>query len=284
MDFLFTINSSYVEQIKVLIKSICVNNVGIHKFWFIHNDLTEASQNSIKDYVKMLSKNHSAEFIAFDRPEMLKLPLHGLTWSIEIYFRLFAPYLLPIDKVLYLDGDVIVNGDLTDFYSKDMEGQTFYRCVANDIIDSHNARLNLPKDNTYINSGVLLLDLKKMREIPVEDTIRLLWENKERFKFPDQDYINCIYQDQKELVDNRYNYMISVAEINSSYQRQNDIRICHYVMEKPWNIKFPYKTDGLYFKYLALAGKWYKIPKLLILHRMYRLYQLIFVPKQHRRI
>lgn len=261
-----------------------MNNPGNNMFWFIHKDLREDIQAEITEYAEKVDNRNDVRFILFDRPEILKLPLHGSNWSVEIYFRLFAPYLLPIDKVLYLDGDTIVNGDLSDFYNTPMSDEIYIRCVANDIIDTHNRRLNLPDENIYINSGVLLLNLKAMRKIPAERTIELLWKNRGRFKFPDQDYINCTVKNRKELYDNRYNYMISVAEINPQYQKQDDILICHYVMEKPWSTKFPYKTDSLYFKYLIAAGKWYWVPKLWVLHRMYRLYQLICVPKQHRRI
>ena len=284
MNILFTINHSYVKQIMLVMRSISINNHGKHTFWFIYKELSRPEQEKIGNYAKTYCDDSEVNFIEFDRKELRDLPLHGKSWSIEIFFRLFAPYLLPIDKVLYLDGDVVVNGNLEKLYNTPFEQDKYFCCVANDIMDCHNDRLRLPKTNIYINSGILLMNLRDLRRIPEEEIVFCLIKNRDRFKFPDQDYINCIFKDNKQIVDNSFNYMISVAEINPNYQKSSDIRICHYVMEKPWNIKFPYKTDWLYFKYLAKDGKWYMIPYLWLMHRMYRLYQLLCVPKKYRRI
>ena len=52
-----------------------------------------------------------------------------------------------------------------------------------------------------------------------------------------------------------YNYMISVAEVNQNYSKESSPILIHYVMEKPWNVKFPYKTDYPYFKLMWRLGR-----------------------------
>ena len=56
------------------------------------------------------------------------------------------------------------------------------------------------------------------------------------------------------------------------------------VMEKPWNVKFPYKTDYPYFKLMWRLGRKMELVKLYILHRLYRIYQLTLVSKEGRKI
>ena len=77
-----------------------------------------------------------------------------------------------------------------------------------------------------------------------------------------------------------YNYMISVAEVNQNYSKESSPILIHYVMEKPWNVKFPYKTDYPYFKLMWRLGRKMELVKLYILHRLYRIYQLTLVSKE----
>ena len=107
---------------------------------------------------------------------------------------------------------------------------------------------------------------------------------KEKLIFPDQDFLNIKYREIIIPIPKVYNYMISVAEINPNYIKENRPILIHYVMEKPWSIKFPYKTDHPYFKCLWQHNQRMKVIKLLILHRLYRIYQLTLVSKEGRRI
>jgi hypothetical protein len=84
--------------------SIYKNMGGGHTFYFIHKDISVENQRAIISYAKKQCQSN-AVFVCFTDPQVSQLPLQG-SWSEEIYFRLFAPYLLPdINKVLYLDGD-----------------------------------------------------------------------------------------------------------------------------------------------------------------------------------
>lgn len=285
MNLIFTINDGYVYRILPLIQSIKVNTRDEVKIYLIYDNVSAKNVKMLIDYVSKISDGRMIFIpVEFHSEAVDQLPVHGKSWSIEVYFRLFAPYLILEDKALYIDGDVIVNGDIAELYDQNID-EYYMAAIPNDITKEHNQRLGLPDDNLYANGGVLLLNLAKIRnDFSEQGIVDILKKNSSIFKFQDQDFINVAFYQKIKYVSNKFNYMINVAEINSTYEQQKDIRICHYVLEKPWDIKFPYKTDGLYFKYLTMEGKWYRIPKLWLLHRMYRLYQIICVPKQHRRI
>ena len=86
---------------------------------------------------------------------------------------------------------------------------------------------------------------------------------KEKLIFPDQDFLNIKYREIIIPIPKVYNYMISVAEINPNYIKENRPILIHYVMEKPWSIKFPYKTDHPYFKCLWQHNQRMKVIKTL---------------------
>ena len=255
MNFLFTINDSYATPIQLLLFSIHKNMGGGHVFYFIHKNIVPANQTEIADYARVRCLSE-ARFIAFNELDLSQLPLCG-TWSEEIYFRLFAPYLIPdLDAVLYLDGDTLVTGNLTSIWYEFLQSKKTIGAVANDIQELHIRRLSLPDDAVYINSGVLFMNLKKMRhQNSFEDVWNQLILLSPRLQFPDQDYINIVFAKDLFMLDIRYNYMINLLERSAEYPKRDDFVVCHFVLSKPWNQEFLYKTDCIYLKYLASAGK-----------------------------
>ena len=184
------------------------------------------------------------------------------------------------NKVLYLDGDIICTGGLTELYQ-----MNDILCAVENDDQSACCRLNLPKGQRYYNAGVLMMNLQKMRDLYSEDAILTdLFELKDRLLFQDQDFINVKYGGVIRSVSKVYNYMISVAEVNQNYSKESSPILIHYVMEKPWNVKFPYKTDYPYFKLMWRLGRKMELVKLYILHRLYRIYQLTLVSKEGRKI
>lgn len=275
MNILFTINDQYINHIELLIKSIINNNEGKHTFYFIYKQISNHNQNRLNSYCK--KHNSNIYFKYFDDNCIAELPVNGNNWSIEIYYRLFACYILEnVDKILYLDGDTLCVGNLSGLYN--MDGVI---CACLNDNQEATERLHIKK---YYNSGVLVMNLRKMRILySREHLCWMLKENKSLLKFPDQDFINIIYKNYIQEFPNKYNYMISVAEINHNYKK-TDFLLIHYVLEKPWNIKFPYLSDTPYLRILAQNGSYLKSFFLLITHRMYRVYQLLFVKPRYRRI
>ena len=265
-------------MIKPVIYSILEHNSGNHCFYFIYADVSDYNQQKIISYTESLGC--LAVFRKFDK-DIRCLPINGNNWSVEVYFRLFACYLLhDVDKVLYLDGDIICTGGLTELYQ-----MNDILCAVENDDQSACCRLNLPKGQRYYNAGVLMMNLQKMRDLYSEDAILTdLFELKDRLLFQDQDFINVKYGGVIRSVSKVYNYMISVAEVNQNYSKESSPILIHYVMEKPWNVKFPYKTDYPYFKLMWRLGRKMELVKLYILHRLYRIYQLTLVSKEGRKI
>ncbi|MFN8282849.1 MAG: glycosyltransferase family 8 protein [Chitinophagales bacterium] len=184
------------------------------------------------------------------------------------YYRIFLPEILDnsIEKVLYLDVDMIINADISELYNTDISA---YALAAADE-ENENAvhLLNIPFEYNYFNSGVLLMNLKKFRE---ENTIQKLsqfiLENEEKLFSWDQDAFNAVLYKDRFTLDHKWNVTLGVA-LNLKETQPN---IVHYTgMHKAWHpyyCQHPYKQ--LYFDYLK------KDTVLQILNKF-------FAPKSHR--
>lgn len=279
MNLLFCINNNYVYHITFLIRSLHRYNKCNLKCFFIYSDIQPEKQELIIQLLRKLNQP-MPQFIKYTDSFINRLPINGSNWSKEVYYRIFAPYLIDEDKILYLDADIICTGSILDFYNTD----NIISAVPNDTQDAC-SRLKLPHGQQYFNAGVLLMNLKKLRELYSIDEIKFELEKLINIlDFQDQDFINIKMGHLISPINYTYNYMINVAEINKDYPKEENPKLIHYVMEKPWNIKFPYKTDIPYFRLLWLSHSYIKPIYLFTMHRLYRIYQQLFVPAKYRRI
>lgn len=115
-----------------------------------------------------------------------------------------------LDKVLYLDGDLIIRDSLAELYDTDISGR--YAAVCKDIgaetFPSHyNARLGI-QHSGYFNSGVMLLNLNLLRQKKIADKL-LEYKTKGINHFMDQDAFNVVFQENVTYFSFLYNMGIS---------------------------------------------------------------------------
>jgi lipopolysaccharide biosynthesis glycosyltransferase len=125
-----------------------------------------------------------------------------------------------IDKILYLDSDLVVQKDLWRLYSKDMTGKLLLG-----VLDPISGLEGFDLD--YMNSGVLLMNLRDMRQT---EMIQRLYDDFETMpsnlkNYFDQDTINMILKKQKDTLSSKWNISL-VPEV--------PLFINHFVDQKPW--------------------------------------------------
>ena len=176
-------------------------------------------------------------------------------YSIEVYNRLLIPWLIKNeDKILYLDVDLIINDDLYELYNINIENYLIGASLATDVIleidnyiPNFFENFNLNKDE-YINSGVLLINSKKFRELNLLDD--LLNKTKHNFPAVDQDILNIVCENQKYILNKNYNVTYGINYFINKYSNIIDINdfveyyfnpiIFHYTdYHKPWNFYYP---------------------------------------------
>lgn len=190
-----------------------------------------------------------------------------------IYYRLLAQEFLPkdIDRILYLDVDILVINSLLPLYNLSFDGDLYaaasHSALTSDVTDPINKlRLGNYEAESYYNSGVLLMNLPLIREqVHAKDIFKYIEDNKLALFLPDQDVLNGLYGHQfKQVPDEIYNYD---ARMSTIYQAlgagawdldwviQNTVILHFCGRDKPWKPEYRGRYSGLYKHYAYKASK-----------------------------
>lgn len=143
------------------------------------------------------------------------------------FARLALPYLVKEDKILYIDSDAIVLKDISNIWRINIDDYYVAGCRDYGIlIDNTYERLNLT--GRYINSGFIILNLKKIRKEKIHDK----WFdiiNNNALKYPDQDALNLVCQHKELYIPSMYNYAYNVTK---DVMFKELIKVFHYAGPK----------------------------------------------------
>ena len=254
MHLLFTINQSYLFALKTCIHSICrFESKDGYDISILHDDLStteiQAFLDSFSTYAGL-----SFHFISVPKETFAAFPQSN-RYPKTMYFRLMAHKLLPetVDRVLYLDPDIIVIRPLDQLYQLPFRASTLCYAathVKGTLEELNCLRLSVPDGTPYINTGVLLLDLKALRaKDRTEEMLRFIEEKQAVFTLPDQDIFTALYGQQTQLLDTMvYNLSDRILTIYNAnlinprrglhWVRENTVIIHYCGRNKPW--KKPY--------------------------------------------
>jgi lipopolysaccharide biosynthesis glycosyltransferase len=182
-----------------------------------------------------------------------KLPLRDY-YSMTTYYRLFIAHMYPeYDKVIYLDSDLVVLGDISELYNYDLKG--YYVGAACDqlvqqldVFGRYVEQVLGVDRNHYFNAGVLLMNCQALRDTDFLDRFVELVNKYTFIVAQDQDYLNVICKDKVLFLPVAWDIEAS-SEISIP---ENEIKLIHYNMTaKPW--KYEDCTLGAYFWKYAKA-------------------------------
>lgn len=275
MDIACSTDNGYVMPTGVMLTSLFENNkdadITIH---VLDGGLTKESKKDIEDIVYRYGKNiifHDIDANLFkDFPMDEKYQVSHIH-SMATYYRLYLTKLLPenISKVLYLDGDIIINDKLDDLWNTDVSKVAIAAApdaTNNQIV--HYNQLRYPMSCGYFNAGVLLINMEYWREHNVlTDFLSLIRNHPERLASHDQDVLNYCFYDRKMFLPVKYNamnysfYKIMYSPLSWEFEdqildSQEHPAIIHYAaVPKPWHkdCLHPRKKDFEYYKSMT---KW----------------------------
>jgi lipopolysaccharide biosynthesis glycosyltransferase len=255
MDIVFNVDDGYVRHMCVTILSLIDKNP---KEVIVFHVITCELSKENREYIdSLLIEDHvSVKFYDVDIKILKKFSVGKLTGNPDIsyaaYLRLFIPDLLPqnIDKVLYLDCDIVVINSLTDLWNMDISQY----CLAA-LDDYGNAqefgaiRMGLDVGFKYFNSGVMLINLQKLRDMNfIEKVQDFLVTDGYRILMHDQDILNGLLYKQRLPLEERWNMMRNT-------DNTTDYSIIHFAGLKPWYVECPHPLKHIYYHYLAMT-KW----------------------------
>jgi lipopolysaccharide biosynthesis glycosyltransferase len=164
-------------------------------------------------------------------------------WSPVIFYRLFAHKIFPgAERMLYLDSDVFVLQDLTSLFNTDLQKYPIAGVLDMAPVESlqnsngkhvREFKKKYMKGKIYINSGVLLMDMKKMAQFhDIFAAVRI------PLVYPDQDLLNVVFDRNIKLLPLKYNF--APVEISIKFDRaeakeaKENPAIIHYYTAKPY--------------------------------------------------
>lgn len=210
-----------------------------YKAIILHGDLNEENKAKLQ---KMATDNFKIEF------KEMKSGLESITdkmsnrlrcdyFTLTIYYRLFIPTMFPeYDKGIYIDSDVVLSADIAELFDTDIGENYIGACTdasiqeIPELINYMENAVGVPKIE-YINSGVLLMNLKKLRELELDyHFLRLLNEYHFDCVAPDQDYINAMCNGNIYYLGEEWDAMP-----NDNKTPLENPKLIHYnLFSKPW--------------------------------------------------
>ena len=203
-----------------------------------------------------------------------------LGWNPVVLARLILDKLLPssIEKILYMDGDTVVLDSLQELWNTNLENHVLGGCIEATV--NRKRRIQLQMEHLgYINSGVLLIDLKKWREEHTGDHIIEYYRSRGGTLFaPDQDAINGALLEQIFYLPPKYNFyniywtysykFLKYLMKDAPYYDQDTFSdsiqhpvIIHYLgEERPWRKGNLHRFKSDYQKYLQKTP-WHDEPE-----------------------
>lgn len=151
-------------------------------------------------------------------------PNYNTRWTYMTFIRCFFTKYITEHRVIYMDNDTIVTGDLADLWNMDLHGNA----VAAVWEPRKNPlELYLDFNKQYVNTGVLLMDLDTMRNNHFDDALIEMLRS-ETLAYPDQDAINYLLKGYIYIISSKFNSSIYTCEAD-------DAAIVHCTPIKPWN-------------------------------------------------
>lgn len=169
--------------------------------------------------------------------------------TLPAYYRLKLSELLPnIDTIIYLDCDIIVNSDITELFNIQLGDN-----IIGGVLDVRVKHKKKWKNTNYINSGMIVFDLAKIREFKIEDKfVEYTKQNTKTIETGDQDVINFVLKDKIKILPDDWNVQVSGFASRTSFT--NKPKLIHYIgCDKPWLFASITFFKDLYFKNLQLT-------------------------------
>lgn len=256
----FSSDDNYVQHLVVALQSVAVSRksgdtLDIH---ILDGGISGENRKLLQQLAQRERMN--IHLVDVDREKFRNAPIQTVPGSqshvtLATYYRLLLPGLLPgVDKVIYLDCDLVCRSSLAGLYEQDM-GTDWVRGVEDIDRDCHAARLGLER---YVCAGVLLINLRAWREQGVQEKcMDFIRDHADIIVLHDQDVLNVVCREHLSYLDRTWDAQACETR-KGRLSGFNDIartaNIIHFIGgRKPWHpgCRHPFRKE--YFRYLRLT-------------------------------
>lgn len=223
MNVLYTCDNNYIWIMGISAISLFENNEHIKDLtvYLLGENISDGNKNVLQT----IAEFYGRKFCVINVPK-LDIPdvLVSTRWPLSAYTRLFSGQLLPtsVHKVLYLDCDTIIRGDISHLSQIDVSN---YICFGKkDCIGSiYKQNIGLKENSLYINAGVLLFNLDELRKIDIKTVLnKYLTRYLKLINYADQDILNGIFCGKIGVLEHKYDVM--TIDVVYSFEEINMLR------------------------------------------------------------
>jgi lipopolysaccharide biosynthesis glycosyltransferase len=273
LSVICTADNTYAMPLAVVLYSVMANLKSKERVAFFVIDGGISKQNKHKIQKSLDIEKCQINWINVPRNKFKNLKIDSGI-SVSAYHRLLVDELLPseLHKVIYLDSDLVVIGDLGELWAKEI-GDQYLLAVQDAGIGYVSGKtglmnyreLGIDPDCKYFNSGVMVINLKKWRADSIgQKVLAYIQQNHQYIRLHDQDGLNAILAGHWGELDPRWNrtpqifYYASWQDspfLEADYKNMIDNPyIIHFATtgRKPWN-QLQYPDGDVFYKYLDMT-------------------------------
>ena len=233
VNLCFLADDNYVMQTVVTINSIFLNK-NDDTLYDIYVILNNGSEENIKKIKEMENSSFKINIIKIDKmKELFKFDIEEISASPTAICKFYIPEILSdLDRVLYMDGDIIVTNDLLELYNIDI-GDNYVGAVKDTCGLSRSLNKLFKKNVFYFNSGVMIMNLKKMRENNISDSLMDYRINGYNYMM-DQDSLNYVLKDKVMELPFIYNTQLCCIDDVKRYDSNKQMS----VLQEYFNLQY----------------------------------------------
>ena len=287
MNILYQSDNNYAPYMGVSICSLLENNkeAGSINIYIIDDGINGDN----KEKINSLSLKYPAKIsyltgdILLEDADLVKtFEYTQFRKNTHSYFKMFIDRLLPDlnERIIYIDCDTVVEGDITGLESIDLKGRAI-GMVQDSLVSSVKTSVGMDDTERYYNSGVILIDLKRWKELNCSDRIYKHIRDIRTYGTVDQDVLNVELHDEISTLPVRYNLQpvhmdysyrqysrvykhkepyYNSEEIKEALKDPGIIHFLRYIGESPWHEGNVHPATPYFDKYLKISP-WHDMVK-----------------------
>ena len=273
MNVVYSASDRYSELAGVSLTSLLINNQDVEEIHVFILDNGICPENKLR--IQSVIKQYNRDVSFFSLPEnLLGKEINLQKWNISTFGRLFEASILPesIERVVHIDCDTVINGSLKPIWNIKM-GQAVVAGACDSLSDEYKRNIGMEPGDSYINAGVIVLNLKRIRELGLENKFfDYISKHCHMLTYVDQEVLNACVQEKEKIVFplkyNAYsvihylsygqlkqlrhvNKMVPVKEYNYAKNKPVVIHYTSCFLEgtRPWMENDNHPMRGLFLKY-----------------------------------
>lgn len=278
LQIVYAADDQFAEILGVSLTSLYENNKNMEEIhvYILDSKITEEKKKKLESISRLYERNSIIWVPAKDISEELQMDVSVDRGSLSQYARLFISSVLPdnLNRILYLDCDIILNQSLEELWNIDMQGKTL--AALKDAFSSwYRMNIDLKPKDIMFNSGVMLIDVNRWKEQKVEEKLLQFIQNKKGIiQQGDQGALNAILSHDTYCFEPRFNsvtiyYDFSYKELLTyrkppEFYSEEEIKeaienpvIIHFttsfLSRRPWVEGCQHRYVGEWLKYKAMS-------------------------------